>query len=280
MTNQIYPCLWFDGQAKAAAELYCSLFPNSHITSENPMVINWELDGNRMMGLNGGPHFQLNPSISLFVTCETNEEIDILWKALSEGGKIFMPLANYPWSEYYGWCGDKFGVTWQLFKGKLSEVNQKIVPSFLFANTQYGNAKAALDLYTALFSPSKIDGISYYEKNETQTESMVMHAQFVLNEKVFMAMDGAGDHNFLFNEAFSFVIPCGNQAEIDYFWENLTADGGEEGMCGWCKDKFGVSWQVIPAMLSELMAQPEKGEKVVQAFMQMKKFDIETLQNV
>jgi predicted 3-demethylubiquinone-9 3-methyltransferase (glyoxalase superfamily) len=138
MANQIYSCLWFDGKAKEAAEFYCSIFQNSKITAENPLVVKWEIDGIQFMGLNGGP----------------------------------------------------------LFK---------------------------------------------------------------------------------FNEAVSFVKECDTQDEIDYYWNSLIADGGEESQCGWCKDKYGLSWQIVPKILNQLMADPEKGQRVVAAFMQMKKFDIEKL---
>lgn len=140
MTNQIYPCLWFDGQAKAAADFYCSIFPNSKIVNDSGIVVNFELNGQPYMGLNGG----------------------------------------------------------DLFK---------------------------------------------------------------------------------FNEAVSFVISCNDQEEIDYYWNNLIANGGSEGNCGWCKDKYGLSWQVVPAILGELMSNPDKGQRVIQAFLKMKKFDIELLKN-
>ncbi len=140
MINQIYPCLWFDGQAKAAAAFYCSIFSNSRITEENPMVVRWELNGKHFMGLNGGPQFKTN-------------------------------------------------------------------------------------------------------------------------------------------EAISFVVECETQKEIDHYWNSLIADGGEESQCGWCKDKFGVSWQIVPSILGNLMSHPEKGHRVIQAFMKMKKFDIEKLIN-
>jgi predicted 3-demethylubiquinone-9 3-methyltransferase (glyoxalase superfamily) len=140
MSNQIYPCLWFDGNAKVAAEFYCSVFKDSKIVSENPMVVIFELTGKKFMGLNGGPHFK-------------------------------------------------------------------------------------------------------------------------------------------FNEAVSFVMECDNQEEIDHYWNSLTADGGEEGNCGWLKDKFGVSWQIVPSMLAELMSDRTKAERTIKAFLAMKKFDIETLMN-
>lgn len=280
MINQIYPSIWFDGQAKAAAEFYGFVFPDAKIVSENPIVTMWELYGQTFMGINGGSMFTPNPSISFFVTCETNEEIDAIWNKLSEGAKIMMALDKYDWSEYYGFLQDKFNVSWQIFKGKMSEVNQKIVPCFLFTDSKFGKAYQAVQFYISVFSDSKIDGVLFYDENEYAQREIVKHSQFVLDGNVYMAMDGAGEHNFTFNEGISFVINCDSQEQIDYFWNTFTENGGEEGQCGWCKDKFGVSWQVIPRILVQLVADPEKREKVVNPFMQMTKFDIQTLLNV
>lgn len=276
--HDIKPCLWFDNQGKEAAEFYCSLFDDSKVTSNNALVTEFELAGQKFMNLNGGPMFQINPSISLFVVCEEVDEINSLWEKLLDGGSVMMPLDKYDWSERYGWLKDKFGMTWQIYKGKLSEVNSKITPSLLFTDTQFGNADSAVKFYTSVFPNSAVDGIMYYGKGDPQTAGKVMHAQFVLDGKVFMAMDGPGEHKFVFNEGVSFVVSCKDQEEIDYFWNKLT-EGGEESQCGWLKDKFGVSWQIVPAVLGELMSDPERSEKVVQAFMKMKKFDIEKLLN-
>jgi predicted 3-demethylubiquinone-9 3-methyltransferase (glyoxalase superfamily) len=133
--------LWFDGQAQEAAKFYCSIFPNSKITADNQMVVTFELDGKKFMGLNGGP-------------------------------------------------------------------------------------------------------------------------------------------NFTFNEAVSFVIDCDTQEEIDHYWEKLTSGGGQEGNCGWLKDKYGMSWQVVPTVLPKLLSDPEKSQKVLDAYLKMKKFDIKTLEEV
>jgi predicted 3-demethylubiquinone-9 3-methyltransferase (glyoxalase superfamily) len=276
--HDIKPCLWFDNQGKEAAEFYCSLFDDSKVTSNNALVTEFELAGQKFMNLNGGPMFQINPSISLFVVCEEVDEINSLWEKLLDGGSVMMPLDKYDWSERYGWLKDKFGMTWQIYKGKLSEVNSKITPSLLFTDTQFGNADSAVKFYTSVFPNSAVDGIMYYGKGDPQTAGKVMHAQFVLDGKVFMAMDGPGEHKFVFNEGVSFVVSCKDQEEIDYFWNKLT-EGGEESQCGWLKDKFGVSWQIVPAVLGELMSDPERSERVVQAFMKMKKFDIEKLLN-
>ena len=278
MSNNIHPCLWYDGNAKAAADFYCSLFPNSKITTDTPMVVNFGLNGQKFMGLNGGLQFKFNPSISFFVISETDDEINELYKQLSDGGMVMMPLDKYPWSEYYAFVQDKFGLAWQIMKGKYSDVNQKITPCFLFAGKNYGRAEAAVKFYAEVFPQSSIQGILLYTKDEGAAAGSVKHSQFVLDNKVFMAMDGVGEHNFAFNEAISFVVECKDQKEIDYYWNTLTANGGEESMCGWLKDKFGVSWQIIPAILGKLMSDPIKSPKVMQAFLKMKKFDIAALE--
>lgn len=180
----------------------------------------------KLMALNGGPMFTKNPSISLFVTCEAREEIDILWKQLMEGGNELMKLDTYPWSDYYGWCRDRYGMTWQLYLGKMKDVNQKIVPSLLFTKTKFGKAEEAVRYYTSLFPDSKIEGILHADDH-------VQHAQFRLNNQVFMAMDGPGEHDYEFNEGISLVVNCDTQEEIDFYWNELTSMGGEESMCGW-----------------------------------------------
>ena len=112
MTKQIYPCLWFDGEAKAAAEYYCSIFKNSKITSENPIVVNFELNGTKFMSLNGGPKYKFTPATSFVVECETQEEIDYYWKKLGEGGRY----------DQCGWLDDKFGVSWQVVPAVLHKL--------------------------------------------------------------------------------------------------------------------------------------------------------------
>ena len=278
MTHNIHPCLWYDGNAKAAAEFYCSVFPNSKITTDTPMVVNFELYGQKFMGLNGGPHFKINPSISFFVICETDEEIENLWKKLSDGGMVMMALDKYPWGEKYGFVQDKFGLAWQIMKGKYSDVNQKITPCFHFVGKQYGNAEKAVKFYTSVFPQSSISKILLYEPNEGEQQAgKVKHSQFILDEKVFMAMDGFGQHEFAFNEAISFVVECRNQQEIDNYWTKLT-EGGKESMCGWLADQFGVSWQIIPYNIGQLIGTPEKAQKVMPEVMKMRKLDMAALE--
>jgi len=103
MTNEIYPCLWFDRNAKEAAALYCSIFENSRITVDTPMVVNFTLGSQKFMGLNGGPAHVPNPSVSFYVICETKKELENAWEKLVDGGMVLMALDKYPWSELYGW---------------------------------------------------------------------------------------------------------------------------------------------------------------------------------
>lgn len=278
MNNNIFPCLWFDGKAKEAADFYCSVFSNSKITANSPMVVQFEIEGKKLMGLNGGAMFTINPAISLFVTCQTNEEIDRIYDKLFEGGHAMMPLDKYPWSEKYGWVVDKFGMTWQLMLGNLPEGAQKIIASFLFVGGQYGKAQDAMKHYTAIFPNAAIYHEEIYKAGEEQPEGNLKFGHFALNNEMFAAMDGTGNHNFTFNEGVSLMVECETQEEIDNFWAKLT-EGGEESRCGWLKDKFGVSWQIVPKALVRLMSDPARAQRVMAKVMEMKKLDIETLSN-
>jgi len=280
ITNQIYPCLWFDGQAKSAAEFYCSAFGNSKITSESAIAIQFEIEGTKIMGLNGGPIFKINPSISFFVTCEDENEITSLWDRLSVGGQAMMPLGKYPWSEKYGWVADQFGMTWQLMLGELAPGSQKIIPLFLFVGDQFGNAEQAIRHYLAIFQNSASQYMEMYAEGEVPgAAGMLKFGNFSLDGSQFAAMDGPGNHNFNFNEGVSLVVECETQEEIDHFWESLIRDGGAESRCGWLRDKYGVFWQIIPASLGSLMSDPERGQRAMQQLLKMNKLDINILKN-
>lgn len=278
MKNQIYPCLWFDGKAREAADFYYTVFNDTKITSESPMVVTFESAGQQFMCLNGGPQFTFNPSISFYVVFENENEIDVVWEKLLDGGQVLMPYDKYDWSEKYGWLQDKFGVTWQLSLGKMEDVGQKFTPVLMFTREQAGNAEKAIEFYTSVFDNSSVVGILRYTANDPDTEGTIKHAQFKLGKNVFMAMDSSLDHKFSFNEAVSFVVDCDTQEEIDYYWEKLSAVPEAE-QCGWLKDRFSVSWQIVPSILKKLMSDPFRSQRVVDAFMKMKKFDIETLLN-
>ena len=274
MQNEIYPCLWFDGNAKQAAEFYCSIFPDSKITTDTPMVVNWELWGKKFMGLNGGPIFKINPSISIFVNCKTVEQTDEIYNGLAAGGEPLMAIGKYDWSERYGWIKDKYGLTWQV----MLSTEEKISPALLFSGDKFGKAEEAINLYTGIFDNSSINVMQHYPE-QTPFVGKVLFSESKLNNYNLIAMDGPGEHAFAFNEAVSFVVECRNQEEIDNYWTKLINDGGNESRCGWLKDRFGLSWQIIPANMGKLMTDPEKGQRAMAAMMKMVKNDIATLEN-
>jgi predicted 3-demethylubiquinone-9 3-methyltransferase (glyoxalase superfamily) len=152
----------------------------------------------------------------------------------------------------------------------MANITQKITPFLWFDN----NAEEAMNFYVSLFKNSKVLTITRYGDAGPGPKGSVLTAAFELEGQKFVTLNGGP--RFKFTEAISFVINCENQEEIDYFWEKLTSDGGQESMCGWLKDKFGLSWQVVPAEISSLMT-GEQANEVMQAIMQMKKLDLATL---
>jgi len=277
MKKQITPCLWYNGQSAAAAKLYCSVFANAKISAQSPIVTEIDVAGQKFILLDGGPMYKPNPSISFYYICENEEEIDRIWNAFTKDGTIMMPLDKYPWAEKYGWITDSFGVSWQFGLGKISDVGQKITPCLMFTGKQYGRAEEAIAHYSAIFTDPVVDGILRYSANELpDTEGNVKHAQMSINGSKVMLMESAAAHDFSFGEGVSLTIYCETQEEIDYYWEKLT-ESGAESMCGWLKDKFGVSWQIIPSLLGKIMSDPEKAGKAAKAFMQMRKLNIEEI---
>lgn len=283
MNNNIFPCLWYNEDAKESAEFYCKVF-GGKITVDTPVVLNIELFGQKIMLLNGGPQFEKNASISFMVMCETDNEVQNYWNQLSDSGIVLMELGEYPWSKKYGWVRDRFGVTWQVYLGK-KQGEQKIVPTLMFIHQNNGKAFEAMELYTRIFPNSKIEGVLKYgegvgDENHEVPEN-VQHAHFEIDGYSFFCMDNSYDHKFDFNEGISMVIMTDNQEETDHLWNALTSDGGRESMCGWLKDQFGMSWQIVPKRLIELMNDSDqmKAQKVVQAMMKMQKIVIKELEN-
>jgi predicted 3-demethylubiquinone-9 3-methyltransferase (glyoxalase superfamily) len=156
---------------------------------------------------------------------------------------------------------------------------QKITPCLWF-DTQ---AEEAVNFYTSIFKDSKILTTSRYDeasaKVSGQPAGSILTISFELNGQRFLALNGGP--LFKFTEAVSFIIDCADQAEVDHFWSKLTGDGGQEVQCGWLKDKFGVSWQVVPSVLNTLLSDPDpdKAGRVMKAMLEMKKIDIQGLQN-
>ncbi|WP_147534567.1 VOC family protein [Bacillus marasmi] len=294
--QKIVPHLWYDKEAKEAAEFYVSVFPNSKITnittihdtpSGDSDLVSFELYGHKFMAISAGPYFKLNPSVSFMVNFDPSrdkdaeEKIQEVWNKLSDGGTVLMPFEKYPFSEKYGWIQDKYGLSWQLIlTNPEGEVRPPIVPSLLFVGDRCGSAEEAMNFYLSVFNDSKPGQLARYPKGmEPDKEGTIMFSDFCIENQWFTAMDSAHEHHFNFNEAISFLVNCDTQAEIDYYWEKLSAVPSAE-QCGWLKDKFGISWQISPTEMDKMMSQgtPEQLARVTKAFLKMKKFDLAKLQ--
>jgi predicted 3-demethylubiquinone-9 3-methyltransferase (glyoxalase superfamily) len=276
--QKITPSLWFNGNAKEAVDFYVSVFPDAKIitTSHYPkskeegladfqlnmagkvLTVDFEVMGFRFVTINAGPEFAPNPSISFFITLDSKEEIDALWGKLVDDGKELMALGKYPFSEYYGWVQDKYNVSWQIIlNNPEGDWRPKVMPSLLFTQDKNGKAEEAITFYTSVFKNAKTGQLVRRTEDDPMAKAGTLaFGDFAIENTWIAAMDGGQDHEFKFNEGVSLMISCKDQEEIDYYWEKLIADGGEESVCGWLKDKYGVSWQVVPENMEEIMKKP------------------------
>lgn len=287
--QKITPHLWYDKEAVEAAELYCSVLPDSKVTNVTTLhdtpsgdtdIVSFQLCGQEFQSISAGPLFKFNPSISFLISCNSTEEVDDVWSKLADGGKTLMPLDSYPFSERYDWTEDRYGLSWQIMLAGDRGVTQRITPTFMYVGDVVGKAEEAVNFYASVFPNSKVGDMDRYGKGEEpDDEGTVKHAGFSLNGYQFAAMDSAREHGFGFNEAISIMVYCEDQKEIDRYWDALSAVPESE-QCGWLKDKFGVSWQILPSSLDEMMANgtQDQIDRVTQAFLPMKKFDLAELQ--
>lgn len=293
--QKIVPHLWFDTQAKEAAEFYCSVFPNSKIVSSTVIpntpsgdcdFLTFNLNGHDFMAISAGPGFTINPSISFMVNFDPSrddkarENLRTLWDSLMEGGTALMELQEYSFSKLYGWVQDKFGVSWQLtLSDEDGEPRPFIVPSLLFAGANAGRAEEALNYYVSVFNDAKIGTLARYpEDSGPSKKGDLMYGDVVLENQWFAAMDSGVDRPEVFSPAVSLLINCDTQEEIDHYWQMSAVPQAEQ--CGWIADKFGVSWQVSATALNEMMTEstPEQLARVTETFLKMKKFDLATLE--
>ena len=286
--QKIVPHLWFDTEAAEAAKFYTSLFRDSGIIditqihdtpSGTAETVTIELSGQEFMLLSAGPFFTFTPAISFLIACGTSEELDMLWEQLSKGGTELMPLDAYPFSERYAWVQDRYGLSWQIMHMGDRKITQRITPTLMFTGDVCGKAEEAINTYASVFGNANIGHILRYSAGDgPDKEGTIQHAGFILEGQEFAAMDSAYEHNFTFSEAISFIVYCDTQEEIDHYWGKLSAVPEAE-QCGWLKDKFGVSWQIVPTVMKEMMQDKdaEKSARVTAAFLKMKKFDIAEL---
>lgn len=293
---KIVPHLFFDKEARDAAAFYADIFPHSRVTHTRTLhntpggdveVVAFEVAGQPFVAISAGPLFKPTPAISFILNfdpsrdAEARERLDHAWRRLAEGGTVLMPLDKYPFAERYGWVQDKYGISWQLILSDAAgEERPVVVPALLFAGAVAGRAEEAMRFYMGIFEGTKEGQIVRYPPGMApEKEGSVMFADFTLEGQWFAAMDSAQPHAFAFNEAISLLVRCDTQAEIDRLWSKLSAVPEAE-RCGWLKDKFGVSWQIAPRRMDEMMRDgtDEQVASVTQAFLAMKKFDLAALE--
>ena len=281
--------LWFDTQAVEACKFYIEVFGDAEIRSQSQIkgtpsgdcdILSLRILDHDFMFISAGPYFKFTTAISFFVTYSDETRIDGVCEKLLEGGEVMMPYQKYPWATKYGWIKDKFGLTWQLSLSENHQFAQKITPALMYVGDNAGKASEAIDFYATLDAKDgKVVAKVPYEEGDGDKVGYLKHARFSIFGSEYIAMDSSGPHAFTFNEAVSFIISCEDQEEIDKYWEMLSHDPKSE-QCGWLKDKWGVSWQIVPKQMGEMMSKgtPEQIGRVTKAFLPMKKFIISELE--
>ena len=309
--QKIIPSLRFDKQCEEAMNFYVSAFSGLSGEKKESKIISvkryeegmetpgieemvgkvltgiFDLEGYRFMALDGGPIFQFNPSVSFILNFDPSRDkkaknnLDTLWKKFTPGGKVLMELQKYPFSEHYGWIQDKYGISWQLFLSDPDgEPSPFIVPSLMFTGDVTGKAEEAINFYLSVFKNSKRGILERYPAGmEPDKEGTVMYFDFMIGDQWFAAMDSARMHGFSFNEAISLFVNCTDQKEVDKYWDKLS-HVPESEVCGWLKDKYGVSWQIVPEKLGDLLSDhdKEKVHRVLNTMLHMKKIVIKELE--
>lgn len=294
--QKITPHLWYDKEAIEAANFYVSIFGgDSKVNNVKKItgtpsgdcdIVSFKLWGYEFMAISAGPYFKPTPSISFMINFDPSQDkdavkkIDELWEKLADGGKVMMGLDEYQFSKRYGWLADKYGFSWQLIlTNPAGEARPPIIPALLFVGDKYGKAEQASDFYISIFKDTRRGVLTKYQAgSESNKEGTVMFTDFKLEGQWFVAMDGGGNHDFGFNESVSFIVNCEDQKELDYYWKNLSAVPEAE-RCGWLKDRYGVSWQIVPQEMNLMLSKstPEQMARVTKAFLPMKKFDLAVL---
>lgn len=285
---QFIPHLWFQASLKEVLALYQRAFPETQLLYENTLdgtpsgtvsMAGLILANLELRFLASPAPFQLNPSFSLLVACQGTTEVDHLTQLLGEDGQVLMPLGSYPFSPRYSWVVDRFGLSWQVMDFSGRETSQRLIPTLMYTSQAAGHCEEAIRHYVHL-AGSSISHVDRYGLLAEPNRPMdIRHLGFQLGDMVMAAMDSSAPHDFTFSEAASLIVEVDSQKELDYWWDNLSSDPEAE-RCGWLKDAYGVSWQIVPRRLGQLMGSPdeEARSRVRDAFLAMKKFNIAELE--
>ena len=273
MDQVITPAIWCDGTADEAAQFYTDVFRDTSIAEQAPgLAATVSIHGFKLSLINGGNQYAPNPSISCILNFDPllfgGEEqarayLDELYKRLSTGG-VLMELGEYPFSPRYAWVRDRFGMTWQLMlTDPDGDPRPFVIPSFMFGGTNHAHAEEATDAWIALFDNARRGALYRYEEGGPLDAGTVMFTDFTLRGTWMAATDSGTFHDFTFTPGVSMIVSCRDQEEIDRYWAGLSAVPEAE-RCGWCVDRWGVSWQVVPHNIAELMAEAATRDKILQ----------------
>lgn len=272
MDQRIIPAIWCDGTADEAARFYADVFREGSVVEQAPgLAATVSIHGFGLSLINGGDQYAPNPSISCILNFDpllfggedqARAYLDELYERLSGGG-VLMELGEYPFSARYTWVRDRFGMTWQLMlTDPAGEPRPFILPSFMFGGTNHANAEEATEAWIALFDDAHRGALRRYEEGGPMKAGTVMFTDFTLRGTWMTAMDSGAFHDLTFTPGVSMIISCRDQEEIDRYWTGLSAVPEAE-RCGWCIDRWGVSWQVVPRNIAELMADAATREKIL-----------------
>ena len=285
--QKIVPNLWFDHVAAEAANFYAEVLPGATVTDTQyyPMeglldfqqefagkelTVEFEVQGYRFVAINAGPEFRVNPSVSFMLNFDPSrderarEHLHEVWAALSEGGAELMQLGEYEFSPHYGWTQDRFGVSWQLILTDAArEPRPFVIPNLLFGGSAQNRAGEAMEYYTSVFEGARTGDVWRYPDTVGPAPAgSIMFGELNLFGQWFALMDSAVEQDFTFNPGVSLMLQCEDQEELERYWHELSAVPEAE-QCGWLVDRFGLSWQVVPANMSELMQAPGSFEKLL-----------------
>ncbi|MFV0428234.1 MAG: VOC family protein [Arachnia sp.] len=291
--QRIVPCIWFNRTAAEAVDFYSSVFPDSrrisqlhypaqdlpefqaHLAGE-VLTEEFELAGFRFVAVNAGSEFTPTPAVSFFVSfdpgrdADASDRLEEVWARLCEHGRVLMPLQAYPFSPRYGWVEDRYGVSWQLrLSTNPRDPARPIVPCLMFGHTIQGQAHPAIEFYSQVLHGAPGTLIAHPDDGALAGE--VMYAEFQLLGQWFSAMD-APDQTMTFTPGVSLILKCPDQTHIDRYWDALSAVPEAE-QCGWCQDRFGLSWQIVPEQIDAALAPPGAYRRLLA----MKKIDIAAL---
>ncbi len=258
------PCLWYASAASEAFERYKAAFPGAEVTRDNGFLVESTLGRSVISGMNGGPGYRPNASLSVYAELPAAAAVEAAYARLTEGKhEVLTPLGAYEWSSAYAWIVDAWGVHWQLIC--VPDARPRLSAALMFAGTQAGKAAEALALYGSAFAKTAVLSEAYHPESAGADAGRLKHAELQMaggKLVLFDAHGSAGVRDAKFTEGGSLMVACDTQAEIDRYWKALTAGGGQPGRCGWCKDRFGVSWQIIPRQLADWLSNPRTARRV------------------